>query len=171
MFFLTCTNIVLKSISIIECILSGDSKVYFSIDCIISDDPFGTMNFPVDYLNSITFSGLPPHKLTLNVGAIVMLIGLWIYQCKWCSVVFRHFSPRVYYWVPNWNCTFLLLKTQNLEFSGEVGFVLPGPHLEMNIELMYGVYNSYGNSRLVIITLKFEHDRRLKRYYNFLAKN
>lgn len=54
--------------------MEGEANDYFSVDEIISDDPTERLNIPIEYLHSITPSGMPPHKLTLKVGAIVMLI-------------------------------------------------------------------------------------------------
>jgi hypothetical protein len=45
-----------------------------SIDSIISDDEMEHVNFPQEYLNSITPSGMPHHQLNLKVGCIVMLL-------------------------------------------------------------------------------------------------
>lgn len=55
-------------------IVEGEAKDYFSVDEIITDEPAERLNIPIEYLNSITPSGMPPHKLTIKVGAIVMLI-------------------------------------------------------------------------------------------------
>ncbi|XP_072158483.1 uncharacterized protein [Bemisia tabaci] len=65
-----CDKINKEVIDLIE----GESKEYISIDSIISDDPTEAINVPLEFLNSITPSGLPPHKLNLKIGAIVMLI-------------------------------------------------------------------------------------------------
>lgn len=39
-----------------------------------SDYPRKQLNVPMDYMNSIILSGMPPHKVTLKVGAVVILI-------------------------------------------------------------------------------------------------
>ena len=55
-------------------IIPGTSQVYISDDSIESDDEAEKANFPLEYLNSITPSGMPPHKLELKAGSIVMLL-------------------------------------------------------------------------------------------------
>lgn len=54
--------------------LEGESKCYTSVDSIICDHPEEEMNYPTEFLNSLTPSGMPPHRLLLKVGAIVMLL-------------------------------------------------------------------------------------------------
>ncbi|KAJ4449545.1 hypothetical protein ANN_00946 [Periplaneta americana] len=53
-----------------------DSKGYCSVESIITEDkdPAEKLNISLEYLNSITPSGMSPHKFILKVGAIVMLI-------------------------------------------------------------------------------------------------
>jgi DNA helicase Pif1-like protein len=47
-------------------------KNLFIIVQIVPSDAYNVI--PFEYLNSITLSGIPPNKLTLKKGAIVMLI-------------------------------------------------------------------------------------------------
>jgi hypothetical protein len=54
--------------------LPGQQRVYLSTDAAICDDEEEANNYPVEFLNSITPSGMPPHKLILKTGAIVMLL-------------------------------------------------------------------------------------------------
>lgn len=54
--------------------MQGEEKAYFSFDKIICDDEREQNNYPVEFLNSLTVSGLPPHKLVLKENCIVLLI-------------------------------------------------------------------------------------------------
>jgi hypothetical protein len=55
-------------------ILVGDSRIYLSCDTIEDENPEDSTNFPLEFLNSVTPSGLPPHVLKLKIGAIIMLL-------------------------------------------------------------------------------------------------
>ncbi|XP_057290338.1 uncharacterized protein LOC130613035 [Hydractinia symbiolongicarpus] len=55
-------------------LLPGEEKVYFSADDVVCDDEEERNQYPVEFLNSITPSGMPPHCLKLKTGAIVMLL-------------------------------------------------------------------------------------------------
>ncbi|CAF2984367.1 unnamed protein product [Rotaria socialis] len=54
--------------------LPGIEKVYSSVDDIECEDGEYVCNYPTEFLNSLTPLGMPPHKLNLKAGAIVMLL-------------------------------------------------------------------------------------------------
>ena len=57
--------------------VAGQSRTYLSADSIIRD-PTSTIDedevYPVEFLNKISGTGLPPHTLTLKVGIPIMLL-------------------------------------------------------------------------------------------------
>lgn len=53
--------------------LGGDVREYVSIDE-LKREPDDELRVPVDFLNSVNSSSLPPHRLKLKVGAVVMLM-------------------------------------------------------------------------------------------------
>ena len=53
--------------------LPGEGKNYLSADSVADEDMENA--YPTDFLNSITLSGMPPHSMTLKVGAPVMLLS------------------------------------------------------------------------------------------------
>ncbi|XP_071578240.1 uncharacterized protein [Temnothorax nylanderi] len=50
----------------ILCLMEGEEKEYLSIDSIVSDDPQEQLNFPTEFLNSLTPSGMPVHRLKIK---------------------------------------------------------------------------------------------------------
>ncbi|XP_053200752.1 uncharacterized protein LOC128385852 [Panonychus citri] len=54
--------------------LSGESKTYLSLNTIEDSDDNSNFNYPTEFLDNLQISGLPPHKLELKKGAIVMLL-------------------------------------------------------------------------------------------------
>ena len=71
------TNVDSLSINeeVLEC-LPGEVKIYLSADQIDTDDPNKRNNFPVEFLNSFTHSGMPPEMVVwmshrLNGGPIL----------------------------------------------------------------------------------------------------
>jgi len=54
--------------------IDGHEHVYESIDCIASDSDEDKINFPIEYLYSLTPTGLPPHILKLREGVVIMLL-------------------------------------------------------------------------------------------------
>ena len=55
-------------------LLPGQKQTLLSADAQVEDEEDPGMLYPVEYLNSITPSGMPPHKLNIKIGAIVMLL-------------------------------------------------------------------------------------------------
>lgn len=58
-------------------ILKGELKTYSSSDEAIPKDNVGgetELLYPVEYLNTLSFSGFPQHKLSLKVGTPIMLL-------------------------------------------------------------------------------------------------
>ena len=54
--------------------MPGEMKTYLSVDFVDSKDPDDQVQFPTEFLNTLTPSGMPPHVLNLKVGAPIMLI-------------------------------------------------------------------------------------------------
>ena len=54
--------------------LPSETKTYLSADSVNCDDNEEAQNYPMEFLNSLTPSGMPPHCLNLKVGSIVMLL-------------------------------------------------------------------------------------------------
>ncbi|KAJ0614373.1 putative DNA helicase [Helianthus annuus] len=52
-------------------IFQGEEKVYYSFDE-VEDDHHNL--YPIEFLNSLTVSGLPPHKLQLKIGCPIILL-------------------------------------------------------------------------------------------------
>ena len=76
----------------------GESREYISADVAICDDENEANNYPVEFLNSLTPSGMPPHRLNLKSGAIVMLLrNLDIKKglCNGTRLVLRHLHQHV----------------------------------------------------------------------------
>lgn len=54
--------------------LPGHPEIYYSADSIMSDNLSDHLNYPTEFLNTQTPSGMPPHVLVLKEGAVVMLL-------------------------------------------------------------------------------------------------
>ena len=48
----------------------GEGKTYLSADSVEEEDLHNA--YPTDFLNSITLSEMPPHSMTLKVGAPII---------------------------------------------------------------------------------------------------
>ena len=52
--------------------IAGSITEYKPIDTAIEDDL--AVNYPVEFLNSLELSGIPPQKLTLKIGSRILLL-------------------------------------------------------------------------------------------------
>jgi ATP-dependent DNA helicase PIF1 len=55
-------------------LLPGSPSEYLSIDSIEEQEGLDMSLYPIEFLNQLTISGMPPHKLRLKVGAPVILL-------------------------------------------------------------------------------------------------
>ncbi len=53
-------------------LIPGNSSHYISIDSVADEEQ--AVQYPLEFLNSLELSGVPPHKLELKFGAPVMLM-------------------------------------------------------------------------------------------------
>ncbi len=53
---------------------AGEFKMYNSNDLIIDDNQNNNLYFSTEYLNSLDFSGIPPHQLMLKINIPVILL-------------------------------------------------------------------------------------------------
>uniref|UniRef100_A0A8C5M9U6 ATP-dependent DNA helicase n=1 Tax=Leptobrachium leishanense TaxID=445787 RepID=A0A8C5M9U6_9ANUR len=55
-------------------LLEGESRTYLSTDSIDDESQEDKDNYPIEFLNELTPSGMPVHKLKLKIGSIIMLL-------------------------------------------------------------------------------------------------
>ena len=54
----------------------GDAQEFLSADSVDNKDSVHQNLYPVEFLNTLTPSGTPPHKLILKVGVPIMLLRI-----------------------------------------------------------------------------------------------
>ncbi|XP_051784520.1 ATP-dependent DNA helicase PIF6-like [Erpetoichthys calabaricus] len=55
-------------------LIPTDEVTFTSVDSIITDDPADQLSFPEEFLNSLTPTGMPLHKLKIKIGSVIMLL-------------------------------------------------------------------------------------------------
>ncbi|ELA46429.2 hypothetical protein VCUG_02107, partial [Vavraia culicis subsp. floridensis] len=55
-------------------LIIGNEVTYTSADSIVTEDNDVVANYPLEFLNKQQPSGMPPHKLVLKRGALIMLL-------------------------------------------------------------------------------------------------
>ncbi|UYV76684.1 hypothetical protein LAZ67_14001749 [Cordylochernes scorpioides] len=58
---------------VLDC-LPNRIQCFFSVDSVECENVDEQNNYPTEFLNSLTPTGMPPHRLNLKIGAIVMLL-------------------------------------------------------------------------------------------------
>ena len=54
--------------------LPGETVTYVSTDSVKCDNVEVAENYPMEFINSFTPTGIPPHHIHLKVGCIIMLL-------------------------------------------------------------------------------------------------
>ena len=68
-------------------LLPSDERIYYSTDRALTEDPTEAERYPLEFLHSLTPSGMPPHNLKLKVGAIIMLLRNISIQNGLCNII------------------------------------------------------------------------------------
>lgn len=79
---LATTNAMIKDLNIIiKERLTVQSRIYSSVDLVVDEhnnadniDNSQIIHFPMEFLNTLTPNGFPPHKLILKVGSPIMML-------------------------------------------------------------------------------------------------
>ncbi|CAJ0964530.1 unnamed protein product [Ranitomeya imitator] len=65
--------------------VQGEHSTYFSIDTIAEEEGVILTDYPLEFLNSLNPSGMPPHELKLKPGAVIMLLRNLNRKCGFCN--------------------------------------------------------------------------------------
>ena len=79
-------------------LMDGDVMEYRSLDRAVTEDPADAHHYPTEFLHSHTPTGMPPHRLRLKVGAVVMLlrnVSLGRRLCNGTRLIVRRMHPHL----------------------------------------------------------------------------
>lgn len=82
---------------ILDNIQNCAEREYLSVDSIATDDPEVAAIYPVEFLNSLTPSGFPRHRLRLKEGCIIMLLRNLNVRANLCNgtrLLIRHLGEH-----------------------------------------------------------------------------
>ncbi|KAF2894123.1 hypothetical protein ILUMI_12050 [Ignelater luminosus] len=78
--------------------LPGEARIYCSADSVEDENDYVQVaNYPVEFLNSLTPLGMPQHRLTLKVGALITLLrSLNVHRnlCNGTRLMVRHLGTN-----------------------------------------------------------------------------
>ena len=105
---------------------SGELRTYHSYDKTICDNGNDINNYPVEILNSLTISGLPPHKLVLKINCIVLLIRnlntkeALVNGTRMCIKFMHRNAINCKVWTGTVRNKRILIPRKNLTYSGTI---------------------------------------------------
>ena len=76
----------------------ANARVYLSADSVNEEEDVNPLHFPTEFLNTLTPNGMPPHKLRLVEGMIIMLLrnmNKKLGLCNGSRLVVRRLQPNV----------------------------------------------------------------------------
>jgi len=76
----------------------AETKVYLSADSVGEAEDVDPTNFPVEFLHSLAPNGMPPHRLRLTVGMVIMLLrnmNKKLGLCNGSRLIVKRLQPHV----------------------------------------------------------------------------
>lgn len=63
--------------------IAGELKNYKSVDSVTTEDEVNEdeVNYPTEFLNSLEFSGLPPHNMQVKIGSVIIMLHVLCHVC------------------------------------------------------------------------------------------